>query len=232
MMRVSTRVIEGAAMSGHRRSHREGKASIVLILSLVGLGCLVLGGLCGGGLTMFFVARPVQQQMATVMAERDAVQHEAAQLGKAAEPVGNILGSILPQSSTEKAVDTKASEANARTVFENIRAGRPQALFKRCSMDFRQTTYPNVLTEQLVKHPLPLRTEALGDEMLTLPPIDEKTHQYRYGTKTTDGRPVTFTITLVFGSPDGYGTSDWLLDQLTITDGTVEKPLQPSPGSP
>ena len=218
-------------MSGHRRSLREGKVSIVVIFVLVGLACLVVGGVCGGGLTMVLVARPVQQQMAAVMAERDAVQHEAPQLGKAAETVGSILGSTLPQSSTEKTPDTKASEANARTVFENIRAGRPQALLKRCSSEYRQANYPELLAQQLAKYPLPLRTEALGDDMQTLPPIDEKTHQYRYGTKTADGRPVTFTITLVFANPDGYSASEWLLDQLTITEETAEKASQSSPGS-
>jgi hypothetical protein len=221
-------------MSGYRRSHREGKASVVLIFVLVGLACLVLGGLCGGGLTMFFVARPVQQQMAAVMAERDAVQHEAAQrqLGKAAETVGNIFSSTLPQVSTEKKTDTNASEANARAVFENIRAARPQAVLKRCSPEYRQIWYTENVTQQLAKYTLPLRTEALGDEMQALAPIDEKTHQYRYTTKTTDARPVTYTITLVLVSADGFSQPDWLLDQLTITEGTAEKVSQSSPGSP
>jgi hypothetical protein len=215
-------------MSVDSRPRREGKASIVVILVLVGLGCLVLGGLCGGGLTMFFVARPVQRQMETVMAERDAVQHEAAHLGKAAETVGNIFSSAEPQAAPDK-VDTRAGEANARAIFENIRAARPQALLKRCSMEYQQNWYRENVAMQLAKYPLPLRTEALGDEMLSLPPIDDKTHQYRYSAKTTDARPVTYTITLVLASPDGFGQPDWLLDQLTITEGTADKPAETSP---
>src|SRR5262245_30505190 len=221
----------GAAMSGELRPHREGKASVVVIVVLIALACLVVGGLCGGGLTMFFVARPVQRQMETVMAERDAMQHETAQLGKAAETVGNIFSSTLPQAAPAK-VDIKASEANARAIFENIRASRPQALLKRSSMEYQQNWYKENVAQQLAKYPLPLRTEALGDEMLSLPPIDDKTHQYRYVTKTTDGHPVTFTITMVLASADGYSASDWLLDQLTITDGMAEKTSQPSAASP
>jgi len=218
-------------MSADSGPHREGKASFVVILVLVGLGCLIVGGLCGGGLTMFFVARPVQRQMETVMAERDAVQHDVTQLGKAAETVGNLISSNLPQAAPEK-VDTKASEANARAIFENIRAARPQALLKRCSMEYQQNWYRDNVAMQLAKYQLPLRTEALGDEMLSLPPIDDKTHQYRYSTKTTDARPVTYTITLLLASPDGFGPTDWLLDQLTITEGTADKPAQTAPGSP
>src|SRR5262245_32464014 len=105
-------------MSGKPHPRRAGKASLVVIVVLIGLTCLILGGLCGGGLTMFFVARPVQRQMETVMAERDAVQHEAAQLGKAAVTVGNIFGSTLPQAVPDR-VDTNASEVNARAIFEN-----------------------------------------------------------------------------------------------------------------
>ena len=218
-------------MSGALHPRRKGKASLILIVVLVALACLVVGGLCGGGLTMFFVARPVQRQMETVMEERDAVQHEAAQLGKAAETVGNFINSTLPQATPDK-IDTKASEANARAIFENIRAARPQALLKRCSGEYRSLWYTENVTQQLAKYPLPLRTEALGDEMQSLPPIDDKTHQYRYTAKTTDSRPVTYTITMVLASPDGFGAPEWLLDQLTITEGPTEKPVQPSPGSP
>jgi hypothetical protein len=220
-------------MSGELRLHREGKVSIVVIVILIALACLIAGGLCGGGLTMFFVARPVQRQMETVMAERDAVQQAAqtAQLGKAAETVGNLLSSTLPHAAPEK-VDTKASEANARAIFENIRAARPQALLKRCSMEYQQNWYRENVAMQLAKYQLPLRTEALGDEMQSLPPIDDKTHQYRYTTKTTDSRPVTYTITMVLASPDGFGAPEWLLDQLMITEGTAEKISQPTPASP
>jgi len=218
-------------MSGELRPRREGKASVVVIVVLVALACLVVGGLCGGGLTMFFVARPVQRQMETVMAERDAVQHDVAQLGKAAETVGNIISSTLPPAAPAN-VDTKASEANARAIFENIRAARPQALLKRCSGEYRSLWYTENVAQQLAKYPLPLRTEALGDEMQSLPPIDDKTHQYRYTAKTTDSRPVTYTITMVLASPDGFGTPEWLLDQLTITEGTADKPAQQLPGSP
>ena len=218
-------------MSGEPRPHREGKASVVVIVVLIALACLVVGGLCGGGLTMFFVARPVQRQMETVMAERDAVQDDVAQLGKAAETVGNIFSPASPQVTSAK-VDTKASEANARAIFENIRAARPQALLKRCSMEYQQNWYKENVAQQLAKYPLPLRSEALGDEMQSLPPIDDKTHQYRYTAKTTDSRPVTYTITMVLASPDGFGAPEWLLDQLTITEGTADKPAQQSPGSP
>jgi hypothetical protein len=218
-------------MSGELRPHREGKASVVVIVVLIALACLVVGGLCGGGLTMFFVARPVQRQMETVMAERDAVEHEAAHLGKAAETVGNIISSTFPQAAPDK-VDTKASETNARAIFENIRAARPQALLRRCSSEYRSLWYTENVAQQLAKYQLPLRTEALGDEMQSLPPIDDKTHQYRYTAKTTDARPVTYTITLVLTSPDGFSPTDWLLDQLTITEGTADKPAQTSPASP
>ena len=133
---------------------------------------------------------------------------------------------------TPDKVDTKASETNARAIFENIRAARPQALLRRCSSEYRSLWYTENVAQQLAKYQLPLRTEALGDEMQSLPPIDDKTHQYRYTTKTTEGRPVTYTITLVLTSPDGFSPTDWLLDQLTITEGTADKPAQTSPASP
>ena len=218
-------------MSGHLPPRRPGKASVVVVIVLVGIVCLILGGLCGGGLTMVFGVRPAQHEMERIMAEHDAVQRDAAQLGKAAETVGDLLGSTLSKGSTE-AADPMGGEAAARTVFENIRAGRPQALFKHCSMEYRQSTFPDYLAQQLAKYPLPLRTEALGDDMLTLPPIDDKTHQFRYSTTTTEGRPVTFTITLVFATPEGFGATEWLLDQLTITEGTAEKVTAPGVKSP
>ena len=222
-------------MSGQLQSRRAGKASVVVVIVLVGITCLIFGGMCGGGLTMMLVVRPAQQEAERLMAERDAVARDAAHLGKAAERVGAILDSASSKGSTDSS-DAKAAEALARAVFENIRAGRPQALFNHCSSEFRRTTIPDSLGQQLATYPLPLRTEALGDDMLTLPPIDDKTHQYRYTTKTTEGRPVMFTITLVFAStsnnPFGVEQNEWLLDQLTITEGTAEKDSQPVPRSP
>jgi hypothetical protein len=218
-------------MSGHLQSRRAGKASIVVIVLLVGAACLILGGLCGGGLTMMFVARPAQVEVERAMAERDAVEHDATQLGKAAQTFGEALKVAIPQRSAD-AADTSASSPSARAVIENIRAGRPQAVLKRCSPEYRQMWYTENVTQQLAKYPLPLRTEALGDEMRTLPPIDDKTHQYRYTATTTDARPVTFTITMVLVSPDNFSSPEWLLDQLTITEGAAEKESQPAPKSP
>jgi hypothetical protein len=218
-------------MTFNHSQHRAGKVNVVVICVLTGAACLTLGGLCGGGMTMMLVVRPAQRQIEQAMAEREAVEAEAAHLGKAADVDGNVLGSPLPKGSTETA-DTKASEASARTVFENIRAGRPQALFKRCSAEFRQITMPDSIQQQLAKYPLPPRTEALGADLQTLPPIDDNTHQYCYSTKTVEGRLVTFTITMVFASATGYGASEWLLDQLTITEGTAEKELLPPTKSP
>jgi hypothetical protein len=218
-------------MTGHLPRRRAGKAGVIVVIVLAGIVCLILGGLCGGGLMMMLAVRPAQREVERMMAERDAVQRDAAQLGKAAGTVGDLLGSTLSKGSTE-ATDTKGAEAAARTVFENIRAGRPQALFKHCSMEYRQSTFPDSLAQQLAKYPLPLRTEAIGDASLTLPPIDDKTHQFRYSTTTTEGRPVTYTITLVFATPDGFSGPEWLLDQLTITEGTAERVAAPGGKSP
>jgi hypothetical protein len=218
-------------MSGHLQSRRAGKASVVIVIVLVGIACLILGGVCGGGLMMMLVVRPAQHEVERMMAERDAVARDASQLGKAAESVGEMLSSRLSKGSTEGA-DTKGAEALARTVFENIRAGRPQALFKHCSIEFRQATFSDNLAQLLAKYPLPLRTEAIGDDMLTLPPIDDQTHQFRYCTMTTEGRPVTFTITLVFANAANSLQNEWLLDQLTITEGTAEKVSAPGAKSP
>jgi hypothetical protein len=37
---------------------------------------------------------------------------------------------------------------------------------------------------------------------------------------------------MVLASPDNYSASEWLLDQLTITEGTAENESQPAPKSP
>lgn len=221
-------------MSGHQQCRRTGKASLVLIVVLVGAGCLVLGGLCGGGLTMMLVVRPAQQEIERLTADREAAESQAAHLGEAAHAAGDLLHSAASKSlpSNRPAANSKESEAGARTVFENIRAARPQALVKRCSAEFQQASYAKPIAEQLAKYPLPPRTEALGEDLQTLPPIDDNTHQYRYSTKTTEGRPVTFTITMIFGTQGGFGTSEWLLDQLTITETAVEKKPKADSGSP
>src|SRR5262249_20862697 len=133
-------------MSGQQRPCRAGKASLVVILVVVGVVCLVVGGLCGGGLTFIFAVRPAHRQWEEAIAEGDAVkskvERETAQLGRAAESVGNLLGSAVSNAAAQTAATkTPDSEANARIIFENIRAARPQAVLKRCSPEYRQLWY-------------------------------------------------------------------------------------------
>lgn len=91
---------------------------------------------------------------------------------------------------------------------------------------------PGILEPKLAKYPLPPLTEAIGEDLQTLPPIDDKTHQYRYSTTTIEGTLVTSTITMIFGTQTGYGENEWLLDQLTITEQSLEKGSSSGRSSP
>src|SRR5262245_53804475 len=110
-------------MKSSGQPHRQGKASVALICILTGAVCLVLGGLCGGGLTMVFAVRPVERQIREMSMERDVAVKTSAELGKAAQVVEGMLTPALPTGTTASTgtTGTPASEASARTVFENIR---------------------------------------------------------------------------------------------------------------
>lgn len=199
---------------------RRNKGALAVCL-LVGAICLVVGGVCGGTFMAVFYVLPAQlsvQQQAEVetlraQATRQAMLARAAQQANQAQ-----MEAALAAAADSQMLSGGESEKDARSFFENLRAGRAEAL-RAAATPSLANRQPAADWEQVVaKYPMAARTKPIGDELAALPPIDEMTHQYVFKTATRDGQPVQFTVTMV---KQLYG-SLWQVDQFIAEELAAE----------